>query len=281
MLQPLLEREFLSNLCLNPSVFAGFAWIPSAALSLVCQRCCREVLLIPVGRAGGERKEMKLCYLLKITNAVKGNAGKIPGWFSGFLLLPPSVTHWRIFGKSLDFLFLWWARAAGGCWEGWTGQKYPQFYPSVCPPLFDANLLFLKSWISSSYSSHPSCLDCELIWIRVVLCHEFVKSLAPLASKCARMLKWTQLSENLRFHAVVKTKILKLFVGVRYLFNFGMINILCFHNKWVSCDLWHVLVEKSLAWELVGWCVCVSYQIYLCFTSSSVTTWKGLLCGYS
>lgn len=93
MLQPLLEREFLSNSCLNPSVFAGFAWIPSAALSLVCQGCCREVLLIPVGRAGGERKEMKLRYLLKITNAVKGNAGKIPGWFSGFLLLPPSVTH--------------------------------------------------------------------------------------------------------------------------------------------------------------------------------------------
>lgn len=179
------------------------------------------------------------------------------------------------------FLFLWWARAAGGCWEGWTGQKYPQCYPWVCSPLLDANLLFLKSWISSSYSSHPSCLDCELIWIRVVLCHEFVKSLAPLASECARMLKWTQLSENLRFHAVLKTKILKLFVGVRYLFNFGMINILCFHNKWVSCDLWHVLVEKSLAWELVGWCVCVSYQIYLCFTSSSVTTWKGLHCGYS
>lgn len=98
LLQPLLEREFPSNFCLNSSVFAGFAWMPSAAESLVCQGCCTEVLLIPVGRAGRERRQMKLCYLLKMTNAVKGNAGKIPGWLSGFLL-----THWRIFGKSLDF----------------------------------------------------------------------------------------------------------------------------------------------------------------------------------
>lgn len=92
MLQPLLEREFPSNFCLNSPVFAGFAWIPSAAECLVCQGCCSEVLQMPVGRAGRERKEMKLSYLLKMTSAVKGNVGRIPGWFSGFLLLPPSVS---------------------------------------------------------------------------------------------------------------------------------------------------------------------------------------------
>lgn len=206
-----------------------------------------------------------------MTSAVKGSVGRIAGWFSGFLVLPPSVTHWRILG---------WARAAGDCWEGWSGRKCLQFYPWVCPLLLDANLLLLKSWTSSRCSSHPSCLGCELIWIRVVLCHEFVKSLAPFASECARMLKWTQLSENLNFHAVLKTEILKLFVGVWYLLNLGIISILCFHNKWVSCDLWHMLVEKSLAWEVVCVCVCVSCQVYLCFTSSLVT-WKGLHCGYS
>lgn len=59
----------------------------------MCQGCCSEVLQIPVGRAGRQSKEMELCYLLKMTSAVKGSVGRIAGWFSGFLVLPPSVTH--------------------------------------------------------------------------------------------------------------------------------------------------------------------------------------------
>lgn len=139
------------------------------------------------------------------------NSRMVP-WVSVVTTISDSLKN---FWEITWFLFLSWARAAGGCWEGWSAQKYPQFYPWVCPPLLAANPLLPKSWISSCCSSHPSCSECELIWIRVVLCHEFVKSLAPSASECARMLKWTQLSENLHFHAVLKTKILKLFVGVR------------------------------------------------------------------
>jgi len=45
-----------------------------------------------------------------------------------------------------------------------------------------------------------------MIWIGVVVCHEFVKALAPLARKRARMLQGAQLSENLNFHSVLKTK---------------------------------------------------------------------------
>lgn len=50
---------------------------------------------------------MKLCSghsnLLRKKMLWKEMRGKTPGWFRGFLVLAPSVTHWRIFGKLCDF----------------------------------------------------------------------------------------------------------------------------------------------------------------------------------
>lgn len=85
----------------------------------------------------------------------------------------------------------------------------------------------------------------------MVVCHEFVQALSLPASKRSRLLKWTQLSANQNFHSVLKTEILKLFVEVWCLLNFGMTKLLCFHNTSASCDLWQVLMENGLIWGRV------------------------------
>lgn len=53
-----------------------------------------------------------------------------------------------------------------------------------------------------------------MMWIRVVVCRKLVKALAPAPQKHARMLKCTQLSENLHFHSGPKTKLMELFIAM-------------------------------------------------------------------
>lgn len=78
---------------------------------------------------------------------------------------------------------------------------------SISPPglpraFFEKSAVFLGATV-------PVPSVCQTIWTGVVVYHEFIKALALLARKRARMLKWTQLSENLIFSLCHKDKIMK------------------------------------------------------------------------
>lgn len=156
--------------------------------------------------APGAKKGLKLCFLhrnlLKMNNAVKGNAGKSARRFGGLVLLPP---RWLTAGPLLNPLsFLPLMNKGSRAMVAVLGRipRSSISSPGLPRAFFEKSAVFLGATV-------PIPSVCQTIWTGVVVYHEFIKALALLARRRARMLEWTQLSENLIFSLCHKDEIME------------------------------------------------------------------------